>query len=80
MYGPGMREAGGPSAELEMRILEENGMTLERLGKAKASGTRRLGRLLVDDLHAEAVEEGVELRFSLPKGAFATNVLREIMK
>lgn len=80
MYGPGMRKAEGPSGELEEEVLEQSGVTLEQLGKAKVEGTRRLGRLLVPDLEVKQSKEGLVLTFSLPKGSFATTVLREIMK
>jgi tRNA pseudouridine13 synthase len=45
-------------------------------------GTRRLGRLLLPDCRVEANEalQGVTISFSLPKGAFATTILREVMK
>jgi tRNA(Glu) U13 pseudouridine synthase TruD len=39
-----------------------------------------MGRLLVSDLAVEADDEGLVLRFELRKGAFATTVLREVMK
>ena len=80
MYGPGMRRAGGPSGELEEGILEQSGVTLEQLGKAKVEGTRRMGRLLVPDLEVKQSKDGLVLKFSLPKGSFATTVLREVMK
>ncbi len=48
--------------------------------KARVTGTRRLGRLLLDDLEVAAHDDGVLLSFSLPKGAYATTVLREFMK
>ena len=43
-------------------------------------GTRRLGRILPDDLTVAQTEAGIVVQFSLPKGAFATTVLREFMK
>jgi tRNA pseudouridine13 synthase len=55
-------------------------LTLEQMGKARLTGTRRMGRLLFPDLEIQARERGLELSFSLSKGAFATTVLREVMK
>jgi len=39
-----------------------------------------MGRLRLTDLTVEASEEGLVVCFSLPKGAFATTLLRELMK
>jgi tRNA pseudouridine13 synthase len=80
MYGSKMMEALGQAGKLESEVLGEAGITMEQLGKAKMDGTRRLGRLLVPDIKTEESEDGLVVRFSLPKGAFATTVLREIMK
>lgn len=81
MFGPKMRPAHGDAAALEESVFAESAVTLEQLRQAKVEGTRRMGRLLAADL--EVVEQGgdsLALRFSLPKGAFATTVLRELMK
>jgi tRNA pseudouridine13 synthase len=43
-------------------------------------GTRRHNLVFIDDLTAATSAEGVELRFTLPAGAYATVLLREIMK
>lgn len=80
MYGPKMWAAQGPAGEFEAAVLHDEGLTIEQLGKARLNGTRRMGRLLLDDLVVEPVEIGLRLSFSLPKGAFATTVLREFMK
>lgn len=80
IYGPDMWFAKDESAELENEVLESSGITMEELGKAGIMGTRRLGRILLPDIKIEKCDEGILVRFSLPKGAFATTVLREIMK
>jgi len=80
IYGSEMWSATGPAGELEAEVLAEAGITLEQLEKAGVKGTRRLGRLLSSDLVENMAPQGLEIRFSLPKGAFATTVLREIMK
>lgn len=79
VFGPRMWAAEGPSGELEREILTEAGITLEELGRLGVRGSRRLGRL-IPDLSTTLVDKGLRLEFSLPKGAYATNVLREIMK
>ena len=80
MYGPKMWLAQAEAALLEAEILAEAEITLDHLQRAKIEGTRRLGRLLVSELQMKKVEDGLCFDFSLPKGAFATTVLRELMK
>jgi len=71
--------ASGPSGELERDIFDRSGVTMEELGRLKVKGSRRLGRLL-PGINIRAVERGLQLRFFLPKGAYATVVLREFLK
>jgi len=80
IYGYKMWETTEFARELESKILSDFDMTLEKLRLAKIKGTRRLGRLLIRELSAETKKDGILLTFSLPKGAFATTFLREIMK
>lgn len=80
IFGPKMWAAQDESGDLETRILESASLSLEDFERARTSGTRRLGRLFVEDLTIAAHEEGIRLAFSLPKGAYATTVLREFMK
>ncbi len=88
MYGPKMWEAKGEAGVLEEKILTAAECTLAQLRRAKIDGTRRLGRLLLPDLVispapaevAQKYPDSILLTFSLPKGAFATTVLREFMK
>jgi tRNA pseudouridine13 synthase len=79
IYGPKMWWASGPSGELERDIFDRSGVTMEELGRLKVKGSRRLGRLL-PGINIRAVERGLQLRFFLPKGAYATVVLREFLK
>jgi tRNA pseudouridine13 synthase len=82
MYGPKMWAATDEAAELEAAVLAENPVTLEHFDAFGVEGTRRLGRLLLPDCMVEANEalQGVTISFTLPKGAFATTILREVMK
>ena len=79
IFGPKMWWASGPSGELEREIFEASDITMEELARIKVIGTRRLGRLL-PEIDVQSVERGIQLRFFLPKGAYATVVLREFMK
>lgn len=81
IFGPKMRQASEAAGLLEDEILSGSGITLDELAKVKVEGTRRMGRILLPDLKiSSAGEESICIDFSLPKGAFATTVLREIMK
>jgi tRNA pseudouridine13 synthase len=73
---PAKAEAG----HLEAAILEGAPAGLADFERARVEGTRRLGRLRLLDLTVEPVVDGLLATFSLPKGAFATTVLRELMK
>ena len=75
-----MWEAEAEAGELEQEILAMSGLAMESLAREKMMGSRRLGRIVPDDLTVAQNETGVVVRFSLPKGAFATTVLRELMK
>jgi tRNA pseudouridine13 synthase len=57
---------------------------LERFGLRWTDGTslrgdRRISRLVLTNSDVTPTEDGYILSFTLPKGAFATSVLREVM-
>ncbi|MFC1803663.1 tRNA pseudouridine(13) synthase TruD [Thermoproteota archaeon] len=79
MFGYKMRNAKYESAELEEKILESVSINMKDFRKHHVKGTRRLGRLIPEIAIAKNID-GFELTFSLPKGSFATTVLREFMK
>jgi tRNA pseudouridine13 synthase len=80
IYGPKMWAAKAEAGALEAIILHEADVTLEDFGRAKVEGSRRLGRLLTPDLHIRPSTNGLVAEFFLPKGVFATTLLRELMK
>ncbi|MGM0532318.1 MAG: tRNA pseudouridine(13) synthase TruD [Bacteroidota bacterium] len=79
IFGKKMKSAKGASAELEEKILADHHITREDLLRARLNGTRRQG-IIIPTIQAEKEEYGIRLRFTLPKGAYATIVLRELMK
>ncbi|TFH18487.1 tRNA pseudouridine(13) synthase TruD [Candidatus Bathyarchaeota archaeon] len=79
MYGYKMRQAKYESSDLETRILDSVTITVDDLRKNHIKGTRRLGRILPEISLGEN-QDGLEISFTLPKGSFATTVLREFMK
>jgi tRNA pseudouridine13 synthase len=80
IYGPRMWETQGDAGRLEAEILATSPATLEHFARLGIDGTRRLGRLLVPDLQVTLEGESLLLSFMLPKGAFATTVVRELTK
>lgn len=78
LYGKKYREAEGPARALEDRILQR--YQLERGQFAARRGDRRLIRFPLSDWSLQEAAEGLWVSFFLPKGAYATAVLREMMK
>jgi len=85
LFGAKMKAAAEESAALEAQILAQADLPVQAFKKADVDGGRRFGRLLLDHIELDASEleadhGGLWLRFTLPKGAYATVVLREFMK
>ncbi len=80
IFGGDLWWPGGAAGEFEERILEESEATEEAFSEAGLSGSRRRGRIHLESIEAASVERGLELRFGLPKGAYATVVLREFLR
>ncbi len=90
MWGRGMTQAAGEAGAAESAALAETGVGLEDLERyAKRHrdaypGARRAYRVPITNIDVEGgVDEHgpyVKCRFDLPRGAFATEVMREVMK
>lgn len=85
LYGSKVPLASGKLGEMEQKVLDEENLKLEdftvpQMPKLGSHGIRRAMRFRIWDVSAEATEEGVLLSFSIPKGCYATAVLREVMK
>ena len=85
LFGFAMRRANGIPGELEGEILEEEGITLETFKRlprpmAEPGGRRELLIRPVGMTYGYVPGTGMCFRFFLPKGVYATSVLREIMK
>jgi tRNA pseudouridine13 synthase len=84
LFGSRVSWASGEPGEIERTVVAESGTTPESLTEAAKAcgfrGERRSLRIPLDEL--EWVLEGtvLTLSFSLPPGAYATSVLRELMK
>jgi tRNA pseudouridine13 synthase len=82
IYGYKMMEASGPQGDLETAVLASEGLTLDDFrigGGIRARGERRSLRFPVNDPELW-YDDGIALRFWLPRGCYATTVLAEIMK
>ena len=75
-----MRWATGKPGDLEREVLAAKGITMEALDRARLNGSRRTARLSVRNLEIEGHPGGVRFTFSLPKGSYATILMREFMK
>jgi len=80
IYGKKMWAAQGPAAQLEARILAEAELTEDDLRRVHTDGTRRPARLWLPTIELAPCDDGLQVDFVLPKGAYATVVLREFMK
>ncbi len=84
IWGPQMPEPGPAVAEVERRALELTDIPPEAFQRMDSRGLRRPMRVPVRDLEVESgVDEHggyVGLSFELRRGAYATVLLREIMK
>ena len=78
LYGKKVMPALGVSRALEDEVLEAFELTWE--GFKNRTGSRRITRVKLEHLELEAADDGFWISFDLPKGSFATVVLREVMK
>lgn len=69
----------GEAGALETGVLADYDELIQGLIAAKVDAERRALRLAVPDLELAFEQDDVLFRFSLPSGAFATSVLRELM-
>ena len=80
IYGHEMMAAVGEPGALEAEVLGAAEIEPEQMKRAKLNGSRRPSRLWIDDLAIEPAPAGLWFSFSLPKGSYATTVLREFTK
>lgn len=82
LFGPKMTAAAHGVAEAEARLLVEEGVTLDdfRRGGDETQGGRRSYRVLLGEPSLEVDGEDLVLSFGLTRGAYATEVLHELLK
>ena len=86
LCGSGMTRAAGSVDEVEIRALQATGVPLDALMQVGygVHGARRAMRVPIANVELDSgVDEGgnfIHLAFDLPRGAYATVLLREIMR
>ncbi len=83
MPGPEMQAPGGEVAAIEaaaMTALQLDADSFRRLPFRLARGERRPLRVPLHEPSAVEVDGGLRLTFALPRGAYATSVLRELLE
>lgn len=87
IVGHRMTMPTGHPMEIEQKVFKSHGLTpghFKQEGRDQASGARRSLRIKPTELNLEAGVDGhgpfITVAFTLPAGAFATVLLRELMK
>lgn len=83
MFGASLLLPEGEPLAIEQGVLTESGLSLASFagaGKLRLAGERRPLRVPLCDASVSGDSEGLWLSFRLPRGAYATVVLREVMK
>lgn len=83
MFGCRMKRPEGAAWELEREVLEQAGLDLpdfDLSGGLRMEGERRPLRVPPGDMSWDSSVDTVTVEFTLPKGSYATSLLREITK
>ncbi|HFQ95135.1 MAG TPA: tRNA pseudouridine(13) synthase TruD [Anaerolineae bacterium] len=80
LFGYKMRQPQADALALESEILARSPVTPEQWRKHRTDGNRRIGRIFLQPIEVKPHPLGLRLTFYLPKGAYATILLREVMK
>lgn len=80
LFGRKVKPSGGSAGEVEQQLLAEHELRWAQFGSRR--GDRRPSRVLLEDTSVTPAETGsaLTLAFTLPKGSYATAVLREVTK
>lgn len=82
MFGSKMRWPQGDVEARERAVLEAAGLDVDRLKgfRKQGPGARRPYRVPLGETHVEEDAEGLQVAFDLPSGAYATVVMRELIR
>ncbi len=79
LFGRKVKPSPDVAGSVESEVLEAFGLSWARFGQRH--GDRRSSRVLIEEASVTEPEPGsLALAFTLPKGSYATAVLREVMK
>lgn len=78
LFGKKIKPLTHEAGELEREVLESFSLTVGAFSSRR--GDRRLTRVFPSECELTPQEDGYTVSFALPKGSFATSVLRELMK
>ena len=78
MFGKKVRLSGGDAGALEAELLSEFRLEYPRFRSVQ--GARRISRIRLDDATLTPAPDAYIIDFTLPKGAYATALMRELMK
>lgn len=78
LCGKKARPSPGDAGALEARVMADLGLEREHFRSVR--GARRISRALVEDAALRPADDGYVAEFTLPKGAYATSLMRELMK
>jgi len=80
IFGSKMKMSTGLPGKIERDMFDDEGLNQELFKKNKVPGSRRVGRIFVNDLQLDKHPDGIVFEFTLPKGSYATVLLREFIK
>ncbi|HHB91426.1 MAG TPA: tRNA pseudouridine(13) synthase TruD [Anaerolineae bacterium] len=80
LFGYKMRQPQADALALEEEILARSPVRPEQWRQHRTDGNRRVGRIFLQPIEMKPHPLGLRLTFYLPKGAYATILLREIIK
>ena len=85
LYGSKVPLADGVEGEIERRVMDEENITKEafqcpKTPKLGSHGVRRSVRFKIEDTNVTQIDDGICVEFFIPRGCYATAVLREIIK
>lgn len=78
LFGKKVKMSEGQAGELEQSVLDFLELTWVKF--ASRRGDRRFSRLPLGEVKLEATDDGYTIQFDLLRGAFATSLLRELLK
>lgn len=78
LYGKKIAIAEGDAGRLEQEVLDHFEIGWDAFTGRR--GARRITRIFPQDIELQAENDGYTVSFTLPKGAFATVFMRELMK